>query len=197
MTEWQPIETAPKDGTAILAFMPDAAEQFRIMPIEMLDFNDGDGPQWWQADVDDGYPLEVTPTHWMPLPQPPGARPMTEPTEAAKAKAVELANQSRKTLRQWTINDCEYTGPLDSFARYIQQVSDVVGLEKTRSDAVGAIIPSCAMMSFILPPDPDPLEESAYGIWAAMGGKMRGEAVQALKSELDRAGYEIRKKGQP
>lgn len=71
MTEWQPIETAPKDGTSILAFMPDAAEQFRIMPIEMLDFNDGDGPQWWQADVDDGHPLEVTPTHWMPLPQPP------------------------------------------------------------------------------------------------------------------------------
>jgi hypothetical protein len=63
---------APKDGTTILAFIPDASKHYQIMPIEMLDFGDGDGPQWWQADRDDGPPLDdVTPTHWMPLPPPP------------------------------------------------------------------------------------------------------------------------------
>ena len=71
MSEWQPIETAPKDGTPILGFMPDAAIQWQIMPIEMLDFGDDDGPEWFQADRDDGRALDVEPTHWMPLPHPP------------------------------------------------------------------------------------------------------------------------------
>lgn len=65
MTSWQPIETAPKDGTEILLFV-DA-------------YVTGDTPQqvvgrWfrsgWQESYADEYAVcEVT--HWMPLPEPP------------------------------------------------------------------------------------------------------------------------------
>ena len=68
--EWQPIETAPKDGTSVLGF-------------------DGIGiaiMEWWEPEPEeDGesrYPSWVSysntgqeflsaPTHWMPLPAPP------------------------------------------------------------------------------------------------------------------------------
>lgn len=59
--EWQPIETAPKDGTDILTWthLPDAFNPYIVV-------------KWkrgtWVA-VD---PLgEYLPTHWMPLPEPP------------------------------------------------------------------------------------------------------------------------------
>lgn len=61
--EWQPIETAPKDGTPILCFTPD--EQFSpITGIDVLWFENGD---WlYNANI-----VLDPPTHWMPLPPPP------------------------------------------------------------------------------------------------------------------------------
>jgi hypothetical protein len=58
--QWQPIETAPKDGTHILAWF-DEAQQHLLL--------------WWFADNwrfkgSDTIPI-VTPTHWMSLPKPP------------------------------------------------------------------------------------------------------------------------------
>jgi hypothetical protein len=74
VSEWQPIETAPKDGTAFRAYAPEL-----IHP----DFNpwgsveavfDGEsqfvGAVWdgchdiWRTEI-------IQPTHWMPLPAPP------------------------------------------------------------------------------------------------------------------------------
>lgn len=63
---WQPIETAPKDGTWIWAYWPEAI------------FEDRQCPAVWEYHVD-GYrwtdPADskefVQPTHWMPLPAPP------------------------------------------------------------------------------------------------------------------------------
>ena len=78
--EWQPIETAPKDGTWILLAgggidygwncnsQPHAvAGQWTTI------FNGSPFPGGWQfAWYDGGYYGEYeNPTHWMPLPQPP------------------------------------------------------------------------------------------------------------------------------
>lgn len=64
MSEWQPIDTAPMDGTAILAYIPDADD-----PVDIVAYkSDGaSGLAWCHARCVDG--LEAGhPTHWMPLP---------------------------------------------------------------------------------------------------------------------------------
>lgn len=67
LTEWQPIETAPKDGTQILlagvcqAPSIDAGES-SVVKGYWTDFNTG-GWVWYGAAMDF--------THWMPLPTPP------------------------------------------------------------------------------------------------------------------------------
>ena len=59
VSEWQPIETAPKDGRAVLVLDTGA-----ILISQWVDDEDGIG--WW----DNGL-MEPPPTHWMPLPDPP------------------------------------------------------------------------------------------------------------------------------
>lgn len=71
--EWQPIDTAPKDGTKVLisdgryvidAYWDDNAS------LEQCER----GPAWqvFNCDGDCWYSVAVTdPTHWMPLPEPP------------------------------------------------------------------------------------------------------------------------------
>lgn len=74
MSAWQPIETAPKDGTIILGFVPgdiygsnDSMNWSRSGPFVLAIEFDG---CWWGADqLPDAY--EVNPTHWVPLPEPP------------------------------------------------------------------------------------------------------------------------------
>lgn len=56
--EWQPIETAPKDGTAILIYHQRADAQAVAAPVI---------GGWF---VPRGGPVK-NPTHWMPLPEPP------------------------------------------------------------------------------------------------------------------------------
>jgi len=61
--QWQPIETAPKDGTEILVFHPERNEQF------VCYLKEG----YWMFAPDAA--LATDPTHWMPLPNPPPATP--------------------------------------------------------------------------------------------------------------------------
>ena len=70
MTGWQPIETAPKDGTVILAYLKvDGVVQAHfVSPAEML-ASDDDERRWFTTD---GQGLTARNlTHWMPLPEPP------------------------------------------------------------------------------------------------------------------------------
>lgn len=68
MTEWQTIETAPKDGTIIItaakAEWVKAFDQFTY-PLQSK-FVDGK----WRADFGDGKwsPYDPQPTHWKPSP---------------------------------------------------------------------------------------------------------------------------------
>jgi len=65
MTQWQPIETAPKDGTHFLAYDGEYIQVCKFMKTGML------------AMVWDGEPFstdentDCDATHWMPLPEPP------------------------------------------------------------------------------------------------------------------------------
>lgn len=78
MSEWQPIETAPKDGTEVLVGV-DIATVWIVRNASFVREDDwvprgGCGDGWW------AYNNSVTqemlegiyePTHWMPLPEPP------------------------------------------------------------------------------------------------------------------------------
>lgn len=63
MTDWQPIETAPKDGE-LLAWVRTAAGG-RVATIEWC------GGQWVESYDLAGWMPKYGPTHWMPLPEPP------------------------------------------------------------------------------------------------------------------------------
>lgn len=86
-SEWLPIETAPKDGTEILAWRDDcgtllvrwtsAYELLTDAEAEAsgMDENALHSESWFCADFIQGSRLEneTVPSHWMPLPSPPGA----------------------------------------------------------------------------------------------------------------------------
>jgi len=59
VSEWQPIETAPDDGTDILV----VGGMHRKATIRSADSG------WWRKAKADG--LQSLPTHWQPLPNPP------------------------------------------------------------------------------------------------------------------------------
>lgn len=72
---WQPIKTAPKDGSVILLYCPDAREPSVILG-EWSEFESALQPgkvviaEW--TDTWAERELDCEPTHWQPLPEPPG-----------------------------------------------------------------------------------------------------------------------------
>lgn len=60
--EWEPIETAPKDGTDVLVFAPSLYGENKFQVAYCF------YGQLWEYGYE-GTP--ITPTHWMPLPKPP------------------------------------------------------------------------------------------------------------------------------
>lgn len=85
MSEWQPIETAPKDGTEVLVYRADTGVMLArwIAPCDFMTeaemdhvldaTDDGGDPDWFAADFIGGGRIsnDGLPTHWMPLPAPP------------------------------------------------------------------------------------------------------------------------------
>lgn len=61
--EWKPIETAPKDGTAILVYWRFDTHKF-IHPAIFI-------AGLWVHDWDRDESVALEPTHWMPIPEPP------------------------------------------------------------------------------------------------------------------------------
>lgn len=60
--EWQPIETAPKDGTRVLVWRKHEAGYSQASRLGVDYYKNG---SWW------GSRRLMPPTHWMPLPQAP------------------------------------------------------------------------------------------------------------------------------
>lgn len=70
--KWQPIETAPKDGTAILAFFPGRRGYVARQDVATIHWVEWGGGCW--NNTSSGHSIMVDePTHWMPLPEPPSA----------------------------------------------------------------------------------------------------------------------------
>lgn len=68
MADWKPIDTAPRDGTAILVFVPSKFDAGSVLPAAWAD----DDEEWQTVGCvypDESY--DVHPTHWMPIPAPP------------------------------------------------------------------------------------------------------------------------------
>ena len=75
---WQPIETAPRDGSLMLGFMDYEKEEGDDYEFySVIRWESGHG--WVQETV---YMDYFRATHWMPLPEPP--EPSEEPAEDAK-----------------------------------------------------------------------------------------------------------------
>jgi hypothetical protein len=90
---WQPINTAPKDGTEVLLYAPPTEHDGAPVPARLtygawvapsdtprLVYCDGYAPEevWDDFDAhwsswDGGFTEEHPPTHWMPRPNPPEA----------------------------------------------------------------------------------------------------------------------------
>lgn len=67
---WQPIETAPKDGTWVLLYDP-SCDISRGGRIGVGSYEDDFGDGSWIFDDTGSIPWEPFPTHWMPLPPKP------------------------------------------------------------------------------------------------------------------------------
>lgn len=73
MSEWLPIETAPKDGRRVDLWVIDRAGHGYRYPDVRFDWIADDSFGWTDANSHGRLEPDVAPTHWMPLPSPPDA----------------------------------------------------------------------------------------------------------------------------
>lgn len=86
MSEWQPIETAPRDGTYVLLYFPAHLRfdeykypQWWLIGKWTEDIFSDEGSGRWIGPYSDGFSCnlinvagpDASPTHWMSLPEPP------------------------------------------------------------------------------------------------------------------------------
>ena len=67
-SKWQPIKTAPKDGTWIVGAWVNDEDDFAYL-MSVVRYN-GNGNWREKVGIDCEEPVGM-PTHWMPLPEPP------------------------------------------------------------------------------------------------------------------------------
>ncbi len=68
---WQPIESAPKDGTSVLGFFPVLVGYTARQDVVPMHWSGWGGGIW--ANSTSGHNIDNAPTHWQPLPAPPNA----------------------------------------------------------------------------------------------------------------------------
>jgi hypothetical protein len=68
MSEWQPIETAPKNSVRILVYSPKYKEQFVVRWMVNIDDNVG---HWVIGRIETQTLIVRDAVYWMPLPKPP------------------------------------------------------------------------------------------------------------------------------
>ena len=70
---WQPIETAPKDGTVILLYSPEKWDSDGMWIGWWFDEGDSREHGWYDSESASHKAsfLNGEPTHWHPLPEPP------------------------------------------------------------------------------------------------------------------------------
>lgn len=69
--DWQPIETAPKDGSRVLLVRAGIDESAFVGSWSLWSNKDYWTPDHWVDDARNLDLIERPPTHWMPLPDPP------------------------------------------------------------------------------------------------------------------------------
>lgn len=84
MNEWQPIETVPKDGRALLLCWAIDADGNPIdwneepkssgVFVQVASFSEVVNSWWVYIDTPSDARLHFDPTHWMPLPDPPSTK---------------------------------------------------------------------------------------------------------------------------
>ena len=78
---WQPIETAPRDGTRVLLAAFHSSDSVMLGVFQSADSDDPDDVDGW--DTDQGWWPDTDFTHWQPLLDPPKEK--APPTEAGGA----------------------------------------------------------------------------------------------------------------
>jgi hypothetical protein len=66
---WQPIETAPKDGTFVLLYCEDPDPEYEPYCIQGWFESGAFDNRWYEAHSEN--PIRPSPRHWMPLPAAP------------------------------------------------------------------------------------------------------------------------------
>jgi hypothetical protein len=99
--EWQPIETAPRDGSNVILGHP---EHKSVMGVWRLGFSfeklfsDANPVFYWAMNHEDTYGFDFEPTHCMPLPDPP-KKGLTGPPRACKRSLlITVAPSAEKQL---------------------------------------------------------------------------------------------------
>lgn len=107
MSDWQPIETAPKDGNSILLGTAGAPAVWtgyfrQERSPGMMRWTDNQIYRWTR----DGYmDLNWNPTHWMPLPDPPDAGVDVAEVKPGSARpmSVEKVGKDKRGRVKWVV----------------------------------------------------------------------------------------------
>ncbi len=120
INNWQPIDTAPKDGRPIDLWVEGpyypGGHRFANSFWFIHEWDDSETPEWrtmFSERVGVSFPLDGKPTHWMPIPAPPPPPPIIQralnalnaapDVDPAKATRAEVAALHAANLAAWAI----------------------------------------------------------------------------------------------